>query len=289
MEKINQTLNSYWDSFLSSIPKIAVGLLLLIIFVALAVGISKLVQKKFQPKTEAPLVLNFVNQLIKWAVISIGLMLFLNAVGLKGVAGGLLAGAGMGAVILGFAFKEIGENFLAGILLVFNRPFKLGDTITVGDNQGVVRSLDFRTTHLKTFDGKDVYLPNIAIITNPVYNHTRDGLLRQDFVIGIDYEDDIDAALTLVKSTVKNHPEILKSEETLVLIKEFATNTVNLEVRFWISTLDYKIEAMRVKTEIMRDVKNALMNEGFGLPANIQEIKLYRDKPFNLGNQNVSS
>lgn len=279
MDKIHQTLDNYWDIFLLSVPKIAISVIILAVFVLLGLLVSKALRKRVQKKTESPLVADFLIRLVKMVIIVAGLMLALNALGFTGVAGGLLAGAGMSAVVLGFAFKELGENFLAGILLVFDRPFSMGDTITVNDNIGVVRELKFRTTKLKTFDGKDVYIPNSDIITNTVYNHTEDGYLRQSFIVGIDYDNDLDTAVQVIAQVVNDHPEILTDEKTQVLINEFSTNTVNLEVRFWTKTKDYKVGAQQIKFEVMRNVKNVLMKNNFGMPANIQEVKLYGDSP----------
>lgn len=282
MNKIQESLNNYWDIFLESVPKIAISAIILALFVLIGVIVSKTLRKTVQKKADSPLVANFLIRLVKFTIITAGLMLALNALGFTGIAGGLLAGAGMSAVILGFAFKELGENFLAGILLVFDRPFSMGDTITINDNIGVVSELRFRTTKLKTFDGKDVYIPNSDIVTNTVYNHTEDGYLRQSFIIGIDYENDVDKAVSVITEVVNNHPEILTDEKTQVLISEFGTNTVNLEIRFWTKTKDYKVGAGQVKFEIMRDVKHVLMTHQFGMPANIQEVKLYGDTPLNV-------
>ena len=208
-----------------------------------------------------------------------GFILAMHTLGFTGLAGGLLAGAGVGTVVLGFAFKEIGENFLAGFLLVFDSPFQIGDTIELNGNLGKVMNLYFRTTHLKTFDGKDVYIPNSSVITNDLYNLTQDGFLRQQFTIGIDYDDDIEMAREKIIELVNSKEDVLKDEQTQVLIDEFGTNTVNLKILFWVKTFDYKVSAAELKTEIMRDVKNLLMKNNFGLPANIQEIKMYRPDP----------
>lgn len=282
MDKIQETLDSYWDIFLASVPKIAISALILAVFVLLGIFVSKGLSKSVTKKAESPLVANFLIRLVKLVIFMSGLMLALNALGFTGLAGGLLAGAGVSAVILGFAFKELGENFLAGILLVFDRPFSLGDTITVNGNIGVVKELKFRTSKLKTFDGKDVYIPNSDIITNTVYNHTEDGYLRQSFIVGIDYDNDVDEAVSVISEVVNNHPEILTDEKTQVLINEFGTNTVNLEIRFWTKTKDYKVGASQIKFEIMRDVKRILMKHKFGMPANIQEVKLYGDSPLEV-------
>ncbi len=282
METIKLTLIEYQEIFLASVPKIAISAIILSIFILIGVLVSKALKRVLQQNTDSTLVADFLIRLVKMVIIIAGIILALNTLGLKSIAGGLLAGAGVSAVVLGFAFKELGENLLAGILLVFDRPFSMGDTITVSNNIGVVKELKFRTTKLKTFDGKDIYIPNSDIITNTVYNHTEDGYLRQSFIIGIDYENDIDLAVEVITKVVNDHPAILTDEKTQVLINEFGTNTVNLEVRFWTKTKDYKVGASKIKFEVMRDVKRVLMANGFGLPANIQELKIYGDNPLSV-------
>lgn len=278
-KELHEKLLLYWEILIESIPKIALSLIVTTVCILLAIGITKVFRRKMMQKAENKLVVDYVVRLVKFLLILAGVILGLHTMGLTGIAGGLLAGAGAGAVILGFAFKEIGENFLAGVILVFDRPFNLGDTVTVEGNMGKIVSLNFRTTQMKTFDGRDVYIPNILVITNEVYNHTQDGFLRLDFLIGIDYDDDIKEAIKGITEIVNANPEVLKNEKTLVLIDEFAASTVNLKVMFWVNTLDYKVSALETKTEIMRTVKNFLLENKFGLPANIQEIKMYKPEP----------
>ncbi len=199
----------------------------------------------------------------------------LHTLGFTGLSGGILAGAGVGTVIIGFAFKEIGENFLAGFLLVFDSPFRIGDTIEINGNLGKVVNLYFRTTHLKTFDGKDVYIPNSSVITNDLFNLTRDGLLRLEFIIGIDYDDDIETARQKIIELVNSKEDVLKDEKTQVLINDFGSSTVNLKVLFWVKTFDYKVSSLELKTQIMRDVKNLLKELNFGLPPTVQEVMIH--------------
>lgn len=278
-EEIQAKLLSYWEILIESIPKITLSIIITTTFILIAIGVTKIFRKKMMQKAGNKLVVDYIVRLVKFLLILAGIILGLNTLGLTGIAGGLLAGAGVGAVVLGFAFKEIGENFLAGVILVFDRPFHLGDTVTVKGNMGKITALNFRTTQMKTFDGRDVYIPNILVITNEVYNHTQDGFLRLEFLIGIDYDDDIKEAIRGITEIVNSNPEVLKSEKTLVLIDEFAASTVNLKVMFWVNTIDYKISALETKTEIMRTVKDYLLKNKFGLPANIQEIKMYKPEP----------
>lgn len=275
---LKANVEGYWDLLILSIPKIAISLLIIGFFFLLAISVSKLLRTKIG-KTSDSITVNFIVRVIKTIMIVTGLILGLHALGFESLAGGLLASAGVGAIIFGFAFKEIGENFLAGIILVFDRPFNVGDTVSVNGNMGNVVQLKFRTTQIKSFDGKDIYVPNGAVIRNDLYNYTRDGFLRIDFIIGVDYDDDLDKAIQLITDKVNSFPEVLRSERTQVIVNDFGTNTVNLNVMFWIDTFDYKVTVLDLKSKIMVSVKNLLMEHKFGLPANIQEIKMYRPDP----------
>jgi small conductance mechanosensitive channel len=278
-ENFDKLLTEGWESIQLNFPRIAVALGLLLLFTIIASVVGGFFSRRMKQRGTDSIMIAFSIRLARFVFVVIGLMLALQILGFTGIAGGILAGAGMGAIVIGFAFKEIGENFLAGIILVFDRPFNAGDTVTINDMMGVVVGLKFRTTHLKSFDGKDIYVPNGAVIRNNVYNFTQDGLLRQEFVIGIDYEDDLEDAIRLISGTVTSHADVLTTEETHVIVDEFTTNTVNLRIMFWINTTDYRIGALLTKSQVMAAVKKALLESKFGLPANIQEIKMYRPDP----------
>jgi len=219
----------------------------------------------------------FLGKAIRFIIIITAIMLALRAAGLGGIATGILTAAGASAVVLGFAFKDIGENFIAGIILAFNRPFDVNDTVEIGDNFGKVKALEFRYTKLKTFDGKDVYIPNSDVLTEPVTNFTEDGFYRWSFVIGIAYEDNIDGAKKTVMEALRKDAMVIEDEEhqNFVIEDELATSTVNLKVFFWVDTKDFRMQALITKGNVVRAVKEALEDNGYYMPADIHEIKLY--------------
>jgi small-conductance mechanosensitive channel len=143
-------------------------------------------------------------------------------------------------------------------------------------NRRQITDLNFRTTQMKTFDERDVCIPTILVTTSEVYDHTQDGFLRLEFLIGIGYDDDINKAIKGITSIVNLNSEVLKYEKILVLIDGFAASTVNLKVMFWVDTLDYKVSALETKTEIMQAVENYLLENKCELPANIKEIRMYK-------------
>lgn len=260
-DKLNSNLHNYWDILVLSLPKIIISILIIAGFSLASVGIGKLFRRKLQRKATDSITVTFVVRLSKFIIIVMGLILAFHAMGFTGVAGGLLAGAGGVAVILGFAFKEIGENFLAGIILVFDRPFNIGDTVTINNDMGRVVNLRFRTTQIKAFDGKDIYIPNAAVIRNNVVNHTRDGLLRQEFTLSISQHDNLEEITELIRKVVNAHADVLNttgSEETQVLVHELGSDKIIIRVLYWINAIDYRNSISIVKSQIMRDVKLAL-------------------------------
>lgn len=281
-EQLQENLQDYWRILVLSLPKIAIAIIILCLFILLAFFLGRIFRRRMLGKASDSITVTFVVRVTKSVLITVGIILAFHAMGFKGIAGGMLAGAGIGAIVIGFAFKEIGENFLAGIILVFDRPFNIGDTVMINGNMGYVISLKFRTTHIKSLDGKDVYVPNGSVIRNDVVNFTRDGLLRHEFVVGLDYDDDIPSASKLIVETVNKNPKVIRNEKTQVLVDNFQINTVDLKVFFWVNTFDYMIEALIIKSEVMAAVKHALLANNFNLPANIQELKSYNRDPIQV-------
>ncbi|WP_300438074.1 mechanosensitive ion channel family protein [Christiangramia sp.] len=276
-ETVSEAFNQFYYNLLDQLPGIGIGLLIIILGVLLGIWLGKFFQRRISARTSDPLMSRFLGKAIRFIVIITAIMLALRAAGLGGIATGILTAAGASAVVLGFAFKDIGENFIAGIILAFNRPFDVEDTVEIGSNFGKVKALEFRYTKLKTFDGKDVYIPNSDVLTEPVTNYTEDGFFRWSFIIGIAYEDNIDGAKKTVMQALRKEPTVIedKDHQNFVIEDELATSTVNLKVFFWVDTTDFRMQALITKGNVVRAVKEALEDNGYYMPADIQEIKLY--------------
>lgn len=279
---LGEILEAYWQGFLVALPRIGLAILVIVVGILIASWISRLLRQRLEGRMHDPLMGRFIANLLKVALVILVIMIGLQAAGLSGIAGGLLAAAGATTVVLGFAFKDIGENFLAGIILAFNRPFNIDDSIKVGEIFGKVKALDFRYTHIKSFDGRDIFVPNGILLQEPVENYTQDGFYRFDFVVGIDYDDDIDGAMQVILSAMGEEKEVLNSaeHEPFVITDELAVSTVNLKVFFWVDTQDYRKGALETRGRAMRNVKKRLLAEGYSLPADIHELKFYGGEAF---------
>lgn len=278
----NKLLHSFqqsWDSFVAQIPNFLAAILVIAVGFFIANKLTDLSRKIIKGKSSDPLMSNFLIKTIKTVFLIIIIMFALKVAGLDGIATGILTAAGASAVILGFAFKDIGENFISGIILSFNRPFNVNDTVSIGDIFGKVKSMEFRYTKLKTFDGKDVYIPNSDVIKKPVFNFTEDGYFRMEFTVGIDYENDIDEAKKIILDTVNHHSKALQDmdREPFVLTDELGINSVNIKVFFWVRAEDYRKDALMIRSEMIDFVKINLLKNGIAMPANIQELKWYKE------------
>ena len=280
-ETIQNSLENYYREFLKVLPRVALGLLIIILGVLLAQLLTNFYKRRFQQQSEDPLMSRFLAQAVKIILIIIAIMLALRVAGLDGIATGLLTAVGGGAIILGFAFQDIGKNFLAGIILAFNRPFNINDTIKIDDIFGKVKELRFRYSHIKTFDGRDIYIPNSDVLTKPVENYTADGFYRVDFTVGIGYEDDIESAKNVIQNILDKNEEIVKEaeHENFVIEDELAASTVNLKVYFWVHTIDYRRASRVLRGLIIKEVKEALAAKDFNLPSDVIELKLYKNTP----------
>ena len=149
---------------------------------------------------------------------------------------------------------------------------------------GHVKDISIRETMVKTPDGKDVFLPNSIILKNPLFNFTLDGFLRYEFTLGIAYENNPTSAIKLILETVNKVEGVLKGDKSPnISINELANDTININVKFWVDTFKTTKRSVHnsIRSQVMNDVVEALILNGFSLPASILEIKNYDSKtPF---------
>ncbi len=265
LEILVGSLEAEGRGLLEAAPRIAAALLILgaAIWIGgiLGRGVAALLDRGGLTPTHKV----FFRRLTRWLVGLLGFAIALNLLGLSGAATGLLAGGGITAIVLGFAFRQIGENFLAGFFLAFSRPFNVGDLIQSGELEGVVRKIELRSTHIRTADARDIFIPNSRIFNEPLVNFTRDGLRRPSFTVGIDYADDAEAACRLLAETVGRVSGVLADPPPTATLSSLAPLYVEIEVAFWIDA--FGLPAGRglpqVRSEAMDDCRRALREGGY--------------------------
>ncbi|MCX2740001.1 mechanosensitive ion channel family protein [Pontibacter anaerobius] len=298
-DKINESASGlasvvemYWERFLVMLPSLLLAIAILVLTLWLAGRAKYLIGRKLSGKSKDEITVKYIARISKWVLVLIGFLLMLQTLGLSGMAGGILASAGVSVVVLGFAFRDIAENFLAGLILAFNRPFEEGDFIEVNELMGKVITLNIRTTHLFTFDSRDIYVPNGKILTSAVINFTHNGFVRLNFLVHIDYHNNIQEAILLIEKTVTGVEGVLPKYAPFAAVEELGASAVSLKVFFWAESADFDRVVHQLRGNVMQAVTRALLENGFTIPANIQELKLYdfqKDFPVRIVGSSTSS
>ncbi|MBK6537260.1 MAG: mechanosensitive ion channel family protein [Ignavibacteria bacterium] len=277
-EFINE-VNVFWKEFIHILPKAIIAFVIFILFLFLSGKVSNLVKNRLVFRTKDPLLSGFISKITKWIVSIIGFVICMEILGFATLAGGIVTGAGLSAVILGFAFKNIGENFLSGLLLAFNRPFNTGDLIQVEGYTGKITSMDFRTTNIETFDGQNVFIPNSIIINNPLVNYTYESKRRIDFTIQVDYTNDLDKAKKIILNSIKKVKDVLEEPKPLVIVDELTTS-MSIKSFFWIDTKISESSLPEIKSNVIELSRNELNDEGIFI-TDVTQIKIMND-PVNV-------
>lgn len=234
MDFIIDSLRTDWQAFLAYSPRLLYAAIVLVVFAIVARVFGHLLGRVMRRSERLRPNERYVRRLLSWTVRVVGVMLALGVMGFEGIAASLLATGGVVAIVLGFAFREIGENLLAGLFMAFSRPFEVGDLIKTGGLTGSVRAIDIRSVHIRTFDACDVFVPSAQIFRVELYNYTRDGLRRPSFTVGVAYHDEPDAVIDLLEGTVRGTEDVLPKPAARVQISAFAASHIEYEVLFWV-------------------------------------------------------
>lgn len=279
-ERLSETFNNFWNRLVDMLPNLVTAIVFLVVFIIIGYYVGKLFERANKKRWKDPIAISFTGQVVKWAFYLLGLISAFYIMGWSKLADSVLAGAGISAIIFGFAFKDIAENFLAGILLAVRRPFNAGNIIEVDGFKGTVRGLDLRVTHIRNIEGKDIFIPNALIVKNVVTNYTKDGLLRQDFVIGLDLNNNLEQVKRIILRYLDAQPEVLKKPEFNVIIKQMGEFTLDVQVLFWVDILKQRAISpsylgATIRSRIINDIRKELMAAGVNMPSQILEHKMY--------------
>jgi small conductance mechanosensitive channel len=209
-------------------------------------------------------------QIIVWTV---GVLIILGVWEIN--LGGLLIGAGFLGIVVGFAARQTLGSALAGFVLMFSRPFEVGDWIGVGEGageaEGIVTDITLMNTRIQAFDGEFVMVPNDVIGNRMVKNRSRKGRLRIEVEVGIDYEADVERAREIATEAVSEIDMIMSVPRAETVVKGFDDSSITLGVRGWIEHPSSR-RRWRARTRIVRNVKGRFAEEGIKIPFPQQEL-----------------
>jgi len=261
-----------WREFIKSLPFLAFGLIVLALSAAASVLATRLAVTALRPRVKTRLLRNVVARALGGLIFLFGTYVVLRVSGLTQLALTVVGGTGLVGLAVGIAFRDITENFLASVFLSVQRPFETGDLVEVAGVTGYVQQLNVRTTILMTLDGNLVQIPNATVYKSNLLNFTTNANRREDFVVGIGYDDSINDAQEVAREVLAAHPAVLNDPEPSVLVEGLGSSTVNLRVYFWLNGREHSW--LKVRSSVIRLIKLAYQKHGISMPDEAREIIL---------------
>ena len=258
-----ERLDNWLDGLVTMLPNIVVGLVVLLFFWWLSGFAKRQVTQRFSDH-ERPSLGLAMGRIAKILLTVVGLALALTIIAPSIDLGTLVGSLGIGSVAIGFAFKDILQNWLAGMLILIRKPFTIGDQIEAGGFEGTVEEIETRATIIKTYDGEHVLIPNSQLYTNPVVVKTRTAISRGEYTVGISYDADIDEALELMEAELGKINGVLDDPAPDAFAWELGDSSVNIKARWW--TKAQRAEQVRIRGEAVRAIKYALDQAGIEIP-----------------------
>lgn len=203
-----------------------------------------------------------------YVIYSLTLVVIMSIFGLPLSA--LASAVGLIGLGVSFALKDMIADFISGLMIMINRPFKIGDQITVESESGTVRDIQIRATEVKTFDGRKVIVPNSTLYSGIVINNTAYDERRFEVVVGVGYEEDIEEAKKLAIDTLEEAEGVDPEPEPQVLVEELGGSSVNLKLRGW--TKPSKANMMTSASEVTQLVKEKYDEAGIDIPYPIRTV-----------------
>ncbi|NNF57484.1 MAG: mechanosensitive ion channel [Rhodothermaceae bacterium] len=268
-------LAGWLDAIILALPNFVLAVLIVIVSAMIARlarrGVKKVLGRLGDHMESTKRVQSLLGTLAYVAVLSAGTFIALGVLSLDGVVTSLLAGAGILGLALGFAFQDIASNFIAGVLLAVRAPFQVGDLIKTNDYLGTVRQIDLRATHIETFQGQTVIIPNAAVYQNPLVNYTETASRRVDIACGVGYGDDLDTAERVAKAAVEDVARRDASQEVELFYTEFGDSSINFMLRFWIEGATQG-QFLAAQSDAIKRIKAAFDQEGVTIPFPIRTL-----------------
>ncbi|MFK8183383.1 MAG: mechanosensitive ion channel family protein [Phormidesmis sp.] len=263
------------QSAIALLPNIVIGVFVFIIFWIAGKVIRRFVRRQTRDRDTRNVGLVF-GRLIQGGLVILGFLIAATIIFPSFNPADALAALGIGGVAIGFAFKDILQNFLAGILILLTEPFQLDDQIVFGSYEGTVEHIETRATTIRTYDGRRVVIPNSELFTNAVTVNTAYERRRLQYDIGIGYGDDIAKAKEVILETLRSADDVLADPVPEALVVALADSTINIRARWWVEP-PRRSDVVASTDWVLENVCNALVKAGIDLPFPTQQV-LFHDQ-----------
>ncbi len=268
-----ETIQGWLQGVIALLPNIVIGVIVLIVFWILGKFIRSFIRSRTKDRETRNIGL-VLGRLTQGVLAILGFLVAAIIIFPSFKPADLLASLGIGGVAIGFAFKDILQNFLAGILILLTEPFQIDDQIIFKDYEGTVEQIETRATSIRTYDGRRVVIPNAELFTNSVMVNTAYDRRRLQYDIGIGYGDDIQKAKKIILEVLAEHGEILENPNPEAIVVDLAGSSVNIRARWWVDP-PRKADTIASYDWVLENICTRLLATGIDLPFPTQQILLH--------------
>ncbi len=260
------------ELLLSYAVNIVAALAIVIIGMIVARIVSNTVNRLMLARKIDATVADFLSALVRYGIIAFTLIAALGRVGVQTAS--VIAVLGAAGLAVGLALQGSLSNLAAGVLLVMFRPFRAGEYVDLGGVAGTVLNVQIFSTTMRTVDGKIVVIPNGKIIAGNIINFSREPVRRNEFIIGVAYDSDIDQVKKILTDIIQSEDRILKDREMTVRLNELGASSINFVVRVWSNSSDLQ----SVYWDVLERIKREFDANGISFPYPQMDVNFKRVK-----------
>ncbi|MEM1270332.1 MAG: mechanosensitive ion channel family protein [Bacteroidota bacterium] len=271
LELILSKLQTWFETFVASLPNLAVAVLVVILFYLLSKLVRSGIDRGLTKVSDNQQIARLLSSIARIATIAVGAFIALEILGQEKAVTSLLAGAGIIGLALGFAFQDVAANFISGVILALRRPFQTGDMVELNDTFGKVERVDLRATVLRTTEGQTVLIPNQNVLTNKIVNFTESPKRRIDVEVGVSYATDLEFAERIAREALEEVPNRDTDRPVEIFFGSFGGSSIDFVGRFWVPYHTH-IDYLRAKHEGVKRIKSAFDANDITIPFPIRTL-----------------
>ncbi len=263
---------SWFDTGVALLPNLLIAAIIMTVTYAVGAVVARTANKVFNRAFDSGAVASLFSTLARIAVVLIGFFAALELVGLQKAVVSLLAGAGIIGLALGFAFQDLAENLLAGLLMGIRKPFEPGNLIESNGQFGFIQKLNLRNTIIRNFSGQIIYIPNKEVFKNVLINYSKSGERRIDLAVGVSYGEDLKEVTDILREAIETL-DFRKAEKGIdVYALEFGDSSINFTVRYWIDYPDGEAGYFNAIDAGIKAIKSAFDDHDILIPFPIRTL-----------------
>lgn len=265
---ITAPLATILSDAIAGIPELIAAIVIFLVSLYVAVLVRRLSRKALEERSTNPQAVLLISRLSYWAILILGLIVALEQVGFNLTA--FLAGLGIAGFTIGFALQDVSKNLVAGLLLLIQQPFNIGDAVEIGGLKGHVIKIDLRSTEIRAFDGRLILIPNADVFTQPITNFSRTDWRRVEIKIGVGYATDMEHARRVALQSIEDIPGLIVDRIPIVYFQDYGPSTMNLALYYWVNT--NQTDLFQARDSGLLAVMEAFNREGIEMPYPTQVV-----------------